>query len=101
MKAKIVSFIAGLIWSVVFGIVDNAFLWLGMDNNPWLPASEDPILSGMYGNLFSDFWGAIIAMLVSYIFLKLLKVKPSEHILIEIIGVTIGCLIPIGIYLLF
>lgn len=100
MKTKIVSFIAGMIWSIVFGIVDNLFLWIGMDFNPWLQASSDPILSGMYGNTFSDFVGAIIAMIVSYIFLKLLKTKPSEHILIEIIGVTIGCLIPIIVYLI-
>ena len=60
---------------------------------------EDPQLSAMYGNLFSDVAGAILGVIVARIFLKVFKVEPSEHISVQILGVAIGCIIPIIIYI--
>ncbi len=85
---------------IVFGIVDNAGIVLGMDINPFLTPEADPMLSAMLGNTFSDILGAIAGIIISWGFKRFFKVKPQEHILIELIGVTIGCLIPVGIYLI-
>ena len=98
---KTISFLAGMLFMVTFGIMDNLFLFVGMDwLNPVVDMFKDPQLSGMLGNTFSDIVGAIAGAGVSYIVLKIFKIKPSEHILVEIAGVTIGCLMPIGIYLI-
>ena len=101
MKAKIVSFFAGMLFMIVFGFIDNAFLYLGMDINPFLNASQSPMLSAMWGNTFSDVIGAIFGVIIASLFKKLFDVKPSEHLLVEIVGVLIGCLIPIIIYMMF
>jgi len=100
-KGKIVSFFAGMIFMMVFGIIDNAFLVVGMDINPFLQPQENPILSGMIGNTFSDAIGAIVGLFVSILFKKLFSVKPSSHLLVEILGVTVGCIIPIICYLFY
>jgi hypothetical protein len=52
----------------------------------------------MWGNTFSDGIGAIAGVVVSYVFLKVFKVKPSDHITVEVVGVLIGCIIPILVY---
>ena len=85
---------------ITFGIVDNAFLFIGMDISPFLNVYTDPMLSAMWGNTFSDLIGAVIGVIIASLFKKMFDVKPSVHLLVEIIGVTVGCLIPIGIYLL-
>ena len=101
MKAKVISFFAGTIFMVVFGFIDNLFLFVGMDVfSPIVDMFKDPQLSGMLGNTFSDVIGAIAGAVVSYMFLRIFKIKPSEHLMVEIIGVTIGCIIPIGLYIL-
>jgi len=100
MKKKIASFFAGMLFMVIFGIVDNAGIIWGMDINPLLTPEADPMLSAMLGNTFSDILGAIAGIIISWGFMQVFKVKPAEHILIELIGVTIGCLIPVGIYLI-
>ena len=100
MKTKIISFFAGMLFMMVFGIIDNAFLFVGMDwMSPLVNMFKDPQLSAMWGNTFSDGIGAIAGIVVSYVFLKVFKVKPSDHITVEVIGVLIGCLIPILVYI--
>lgn len=89
-KGKIVSFFAGMLFMMVFGIIDNGFLIVGMDMNPFLSPAENPILSGMIGNTFSDVIGAIVGVLVSVLFKRLFAVKPSSHMLIEIAGVKLS-----------
>ena len=101
MKKKIVSFLAGMIFMIVFGIVDNGLLFIGMDINPFADMFKDPQLSAMYGNTFSDVAGAILGVIVAWFFLKVFKVEPSEHISVQVFGVFIGCMIPIIIYMLF
>ena len=98
MKNKVISFLAGMLFMIVFGFIDNAFLYLGMDINPFLDASQSPMLSAMWGNTFSDVIGAVFGIIIATLFKKFFSVKPSEHLLVEIIGVLIGCLIPIIAY---
>jgi len=44
--------------------------------------------------------GSIIGVILAWAFMKTFKVKPSDHILIEVIGISIGCILPIIIYLI-
>ena len=99
MRKKALSLIAGFLFSFTFGIIDNAFLILGMEGNPFMKPEMDPILSGMWGNTFSDFVGAVSGTLISWAFLKVFKIEPKEYILTEVIGITLGCVVPIAIYL--
>ena len=101
MKKQALAVIAGFLFSITFGIIDNGFLVLGMELNPFVDPRMDPVLSGMWGNTFSDFIGAVSGTLVAWAFLKIFKVEPKEYLLAEIIGITIGCLIPIAVYTLF
>ena len=101
MKKRAIAIIAGFLFSIVFGIIDNGFLVLGMNANPFVDPHMDPILSGMWGNTFSDFIGAVLGTAVSWSFLKIFKVEPKEYLLSEVIGITLGCLVPIAFYTLF
>jgi len=100
-KEQSLAIVAGLLFSVVFGFIDNAFLVMGMAVNPFVDPHMDPILSGMWGNTFSDFVGAVLGTAVSWGFLRIFKVEPKEYIWSEVIGITLGCLIPIALYTLF
>lgn len=100
-KEKLVSFFAGMLFMMVFGIIDNGFLAIGMDVNPFLSPQENPLLSSMIGNTFSDVIGAFAGVLVAMLFEKCFSVKPSTHLMVEVIGVTVGCLIPVLIYYFF
>lgn len=101
MQDKLVSFFAGMIFMIVFGIIDNAFLFIGMDVNPFLDAHVSPMLSAMWGNTFSDVIGAVFGVVVASLFKHMFDVKPSEHLLVEIVGVFVGCLIPIALFMMF
>jgi hypothetical protein len=83
MKDKAISFFAGMLFMIVFGFIDNLFLIIGMDINPFLDASNSPMLSAMWGNTFSDVIGAIFGVIIASIFKRLFSVKPSEHLLVE------------------
>ncbi len=97
-KDKVVSFIAGMLFMTVFGIIDNGFLAIGMDINPFLKPEDNPLLSSMIGNTFSDIIGAFAGIFVALLFEKCFSVKPSTHLMVEVVGVTVGCIIPILIY---
>ncbi len=101
VKKQALAVIAGLLFSVTFGVIDNGFLVMGMAINPFVDPHMDPILSGMWGNTFSDFIGAVLGTFVSWSFLKMFKVEPKEYLLSEVIGITLGCLVPIAVYTLF
>ena len=98
MKDAIYSFFAGTLFMMTFGIIDNGFLILGMDINPFLKPEDDPMLSSMIGNTFSDVIGAFVGVLVTMAFVKFVKINPSKNLFVETIGVTVGCIIPILIY---
>ena len=98
---KIVSFFAGMIFMIIFGIIDNAFLVFGMDVNTFVDPHTNPMLSAMWGNTFSDVIGAVAGVVVSWAFKRMFKVKPMDHIMVEIAGVFVGCIIPILIMIIF
>jgi hypothetical protein len=100
MKAKALSLIAGMLFMITFGIIDNVFLIIGMDMNSMLiDPHVQPLLSAMVGNTISDVLGAVAGVIVAALFVKLFKVEKSESLFVEIVGVLIGCIIPIIIFI--
>ena len=94
---KVVSFFAGMLFMITFGIIDNVFLVFGMDANQFVDPYTNPLLSAMWGNTFSDVIGAVAGVAIAWAFKKLFKVKPSEHLAVEVAGVAVGCLLPIAV----
>jgi hypothetical protein len=92
------SFIVGMIGGVIFGFIDNAGLWLGMD------ALEPPLkrmgvsgnsLSG-WGNTFSDGLGAFLGTFIGIIVSERSGVDVNDTpILANFFGVIIGCILGI------
>jgi len=96
---KLKHFMLGMTFMVVFGIIDNLFLIIGMD---WLKSiipDINDIVNGGLGNTFSDAVGVILGIYASKALAKILKIDESEIKLSEnLIGVIVGCLIPIIAY---
>ena len=94
--------ILGMSSGVVFGFIDNAGLWFGMDAlDPFLdtiPGIGDLTKAGL-GNTFSDAVGAFAGTFAGIIIQKsLIKGEDiPEFIWAEAIGVIIGCLLGIFI----
>jgi uncharacterized membrane protein len=83
---------------IVFGIIDNLGLFVGMD------FIEDYVINNGYnslvaagiGNTFSDIVGALFGGIIASFLFKLLKVEEdSITTLHQVVGVTIGCMIPV------
>ena len=99
--------ILGMSSGVVFGFIDNAGLWFGMDAlDPFLdtiPGVGDLTKAGL-GNTFSDAVGAFAGTFAGIIIQKSLTEKDEknipEFIWAEAIGVVIGCLLGILIPML-
>ena len=100
MKTKIVSFFAGMLFFVVFGFVDNVFVVFGS----WITDMNitiDVAVNGGLWNTFSDAMGIIVAASISTLFYKLFKIKENEvSTFQQFVGIIIGCLLPLGIYLI-
>tara|TARA_B100001094_G_scaffold293998_1_gene314279 strand:+ start:131 stop:640 length:510 start_codon:yes stop_codon:yes gene_type:complete len=91
----------GMSSGIVFGFIDNAGLWFGMDAlNPFLetiPGIGDLTKAGL-GNTFSDAIGAFAGTFAGIIIkgsIIELDEKIPEFIWAEAIGVIIGCLLGI------
>lgn len=94
---KIKPIIAGTTFMLVFGFVDNLFLWIGMESLDSL-TNIDPLINGMLGNTFSDAVGVILGGSLSYLISRLLKIKEDQTTFAQqLLGITLGCLIPVMI----
>ena len=99
--------VLGMSSGVVFGFIDNAGLWFGMDAlDPFLntiPGVGNLTKAGL-GNTFSDAVGAFAGTFAGIIIQKSLIKKGEENIpefiWAEAIGVVIGCLLGILIPML-
>jgi len=100
MKTKFASFFAGMLFFITFGFIDNVFVVFGS----WitdLNITIDVAVNGGVWNTISDAAGILVAASVSTLFYKLFKIKENEvSTLQQFIGVIIGCLLPLVIYLI-
>ncbi len=89
------SILVGMSSGLVFGFIDNAGLFFGMDAlDPFLPKNN--LIAAGLGNTFSDGVGAFMGTFCGIIISNLTGVN-SYPILSEAIGMIVGCLI--GVYL--
>lgn len=100
---KLKIFSVGCSFMLVFGIIDNLGLFIGMD------AIEEYIQSLGYnsliaagiGNAFSDAIGAIFGGIIASYLYKTLKLKGMGTTMQQLVGVVIGCMIPVFIAMLY
>lgn len=84
-----------LVFGMVFGFLDNFFLWVGVDKMmEFIPGGT--LTKGAWGNTYSDFMGATIGASIASIASNLLNLDPSPPIWINAIAMPIGCII--GMY---
>lgn len=99
------SVIVGMVSGLVFGFIDNAGLFFGMDYlDPVfskLPSGAEPLVNAGYGNTFSDMIGAFMGTFCGKIIEEIAKKSDPElndyPIWTEAVGITIGCLIGVGV----
>ena len=82
----------GLGTGVVFGIIDNAGLWFGMEAlDPLFPRGE--LTKAGFGNVFSDTLSAFLATFAGNIISNLTGVDANTPLWADAFGTFIGCFI--------
>ena len=85
--------LSGLTFGIVFGFIDNAGLWFGMEAlDPYIPGG--PLTKAGVGNTYSDFLGSTVGTFASVIMIHLTDVKQSP-LWANTIGIFLGCLLGI------
>lgn len=86
----------GASFGIVFGFIDNAGLWFGMNAlDKYLPGG--PLTKAALGNTFSDLLGATFGTFISIILFDLLEYDDDDQpVWTNAIGIVLGCLI--GLY---
>ena len=80
-----------LIFGIVFGFLDNFFLWMGIDRMmDFIPGHT--LTKGAWGNTYSDFIGATVGASISSIGRDLLNEDPT-HLWINAIAMPLGCIL--------
>lgn len=81
-----------LLFGVVFGFLDNLFLWIGIDNMmDVIPGGT--LSKGAWGNTYSDFIGATVGASIASIGKSLIDVDESPPIWINAVAMPIGCIL--------
>jgi uncharacterized protein YacL len=89
------SILVGLVSGVIFGFIDNAGLYYGMDSlDPILPG--DNLEKAGWGNTFSDFLGVFLGTFIS-VYIKNVSGIDNTPLFTDVIGILIGCVL--GIYI--
>ena len=89
------SIMTGMTSGLVFGFIDNAGLWFGMDAlDPYLPGGA--LTKAGYGNTFSDFLGSFLGTFAGIIIKNVTGITDTP-LWSDTIGVVIGCLLGIFI----
>ncbi len=96
---KLKKFSVGMSFSLVFGLIDNLGMFLGMGaiEETIMEMGYDATVAAGLGNTFSDALGALAGGMVASFLYKHLKVKGEGTTTQQVLGVTIGCLIPVFI----
>lgn len=101
---KLRIFLVGCTFMIVFGIIDNLGLFVGMDfiENYIISKGYTSLVAAGIGNAFSDAVGALCGGIIASLLYKVLKIKGDQvTIMQQLIGVTIGCMIPVFVLMFF
>ncbi len=80
-----------LLFGIVFGFLDNFFLWMGIDNMmAFIPGGT--LTKGAWGNTYSDFIGATVGAAIASIGVDLVDADTTPPIWINAIAMPIGCI---------
>ena len=83
----------GMASGLVFGFIDNAGLFFGMDKlDKFLPGSPGSHVKAGFGNTFSDFIGAFLGTFVGLYIQNYTGINDAP-IWADAIGIVIGCII--------
>lgn len=85
----------GITFGVVFGFIDNAGLWIGLDTlSKYMPGGLK--MQSALGNTYSDFIGSILGTVVSLVAKDAFgDIEENAPIWSNTIGIFIGCLLGI------
>ena len=87
--------LVGMSFGIVFGFIDNAGLWFGLDTfEKYIPGGL--LTKSAWGNTFSDGLGATLGTSVAIILRTLYPIEDSP-IWVDTVGIIIGCIL--GIYI--
>ena len=94
-KLDFKTVLVGMSFGIVFGFIDNAGLWFGLQSfQKYIPGGL--LTKSGWGNTFSDGLGASLGTSVAIILRTLYPIKESP-IWVDTIGIIIGCIL--GIYI--
>ena len=98
---SIKSVLIGMVSGIIFGFIDNAGLWYGMDAlDPFLKyyglAEEGSKALAGWGNTYSDMIGSSMGTFIGSIIITATKMEDSP-IWADIAGIIIGCILGIHI----
>tara|TARA_Y100000389_G_scaffold179541_1_gene193684 strand:+ start:5039 stop:5518 length:480 start_codon:yes stop_codon:yes gene_type:complete len=89
------SILVGMSSGVVFGFIDNAGLFFGMDAlDPYLPGG--PLSKAGYGNTYSDALGSFLSVFIGSLIQKSTGIE-NTPMWSESVGIILGCLLGIHI----
>ena len=91
--------LVGMVGGIIFGFIDNAGLWFGMDAlDPWfMRKGITGNAAAGYGNTFSDGLGAFLGTFIGIIVSEMSGVSLDKTpIWANAVGVIIGCLIGVA-----
>ena len=100
---SIKAFGAGSSFMITFGIIDNLGLFVGMAavEEKLISMGYDSMVAAGLGNTLSDALGVALGSVVAAALLKVLNVKGEGTFAQQFIGVIAGCLLPVGIKMLW
>ena len=89
------SILVGMMSGIVFGFVDNAGLFFGMDAlDPYLPGGE--LTKAGLGNTYSDALGSFLSVFIGNLIQKSTGIEKTP-LWADTVGIVFGCLIGIAI----
>lgn len=89
------AIITGMTYGIVFGFIDNAGLWFGMDAlEPFLPGGI--LTKAGIGNTFSDLLGSFLGTFGGLMIKNVTGISDTP-IWAESVGIVVGCLLGIFI----
>lgn len=91
-KLTIKGVLVSLLFGIVFGFLDNLFLWIGIDSMmDFIPGGT--LTKGAWGNTYSDFIGATVGASIASIAKNLMDVDDEPPIWINAVAMPIGCIL--------